>query len=473
MIPPAYVLTPEIVAQLTPAERIILAYRASIWARPEQRIPPGDWRLLGVRAGRGWGKTTLMIAPEINRRVEAGEATSIALMGPNEDRVDAVQIAALIETAPPWFRPERYRGGIRWPNGVHALAFSAETPRGAAGGTYDLAWCTELVAWDRSNAMKAWMTLAEAVRKPGTAAQMMYDSTNSGQNALLSFLERDHERDPVLHRVVNGSTFDNPMLSRKYLRSVCSLYPVGSRRFREELMGESFAESACALWQWAWIEANRRPQAPTAYDIKIVSIDPAQSDRADADETGIVVACRDSRGEIYVLDDLSGRFPAQQWATRIVDVCEREGASGIVTERNNSGDPAHDLVKVIAEQRGMRVEDLNVDTPFPARTPGRIYFKAYTSTRAKHQRAEGPAALYSQGRVHHVGVFDTLETQMTTWEPDNSKSPDRLDALSYAVAELASLRVAAATAVSDLAVGLSAHSYLRDAQRRAPSRRVM
>ena len=227
-ISPAWLLTPELVAQLTPAERLVLAYRASVWARPEQRIPTGPWRLLGIRSGRGWGKTH-MIVPEITRRVQSGESDTLLLMAPTEDRAEAVQIQPLIEFAPPWFRPERYRGGVRWPNGVFARVCTAETPRGAAGPSYDLVWCSELVGWNAGTRMKAWQTMAEATRQRG--AKIFYDTTNSGRNDLISFLETDHARDPIGHRVIHGTTFDNVLLDRTYLASVCAQYPSGSRRY--------------------------------------------------------------------------------------------------------------------------------------------------------------------------------------------------------------------------------------------------
>ena len=51
------------------------------------------------------------------------------------------------------------------------------------------------------------------------------------------------------------------------------------------------------------------------------------------------------------------------------------------------------------------------------------------------------AALYQQGRVHHIGTFPQLEDQMTNFTSDIDRaaagySPDRVDALVWAFSEL-------------------------------------
>ena len=58
------------------------------------------------------------------------------------------------------------------------------------------------------------------------------------------------------------------------------------------------------------------------------------------------------------------------------------------------------------------------------------------ASRGKRVRAEPIAALYEQNRVHHVGSFPELEDQLCSWVPDISNSPDRLDALVWALTEL-------------------------------------
>jgi len=420
------------------ADALVSAYDLGIWLRPEQRIPRGPWRSYGFIAGRGFGKT-FAIAHEVNRRVEAGECRTPALVAPTDARVQTVQIANLIETAPPWFRPIATNGSIVWPNGVTAEVFSAEREGRARSSNLDLTWMTEIVDWAPSFRLELYRNIATATRVRG--AQLIWDTTSKGTNDVIQLLVEAHERDPVANRLVRGQIFDNPMLSKSYLREVCGLYPKGSQRYREELFGEVFAESAGALWQWTWIESNRVTVEPTALDLQVIGLDPALSARSDADETGIVLAGRTSGSprdrQLYVLDDQSGHHTPEDWASIVVDLCVR-GASGVVVERNHAGDMPATLIKLHAARRGLSVRMLADDgRPFPARTPGVAYVRPVVSRTGKEVRANAPAALYAEGRVHHVGVYDRLEAEQTTWEAGSKKSPNRLDALCFAINELA------------------------------------
>ena len=58
------------------------------------------------------------------------------------------------------------------------------------------------------------------------------------------------------------------------------------------------------------------------------------------------------------------------------------------------------------------------------------------ATRGKAVRAEPVSTLYDKGLVHHVGVFDLLEDELTTWTPEDNESPNRLDALVWGITEL-------------------------------------
>tara|TARA_R100001443_G_scaffold102515_1_gene110709 strand:- start:260 stop:550 length:291 start_codon:yes stop_codon:yes gene_type:complete len=66
-----------------------------------------------------------------------------------------------------------------------------------------------------------------------------------------------------------------------------------------------------------------------------------------------------------------------------------------------------------------------------------VPIKKVHASRGKVLRAEPVAARYEQGRVHHVGALNELEDQLCSYSPMNSKiSPDRMDALVYAITEL-------------------------------------
>jgi phage terminase large subunit-like protein len=206
-------------------------------------------------------------------------------------------------------------------------------------------------------------------------------------------------------------------LSPAFLDEVLARY-AGTRLGRQEIDGEIIEDRSDALWTRAMIEAARFDKAPPLMRI-VVGIDPPASSREGADACGLVVAGRDESGCIYVLEDAtaSGLAPAM-WAARAIALYRRHQADALVAEVNQGGD------MVVAVLR-------NIDAAVPVRT--------VHATRGKYVRAEPVAALYAQGKVKHVSPMPELEDQMCDiglGGLSNGTSPDRLDALVWAVTEL-------------------------------------
>lgn len=168
------------------------------------------------------------------------------------------------------------------------------------------------------------------------------------------------------------------------------------------------------MWKYDTIDANRVQEAPDNLIRITVGVDPAVSANDGSDETGIVVAGADPFGHFYVLDDASLKGSPHAWGVAAISVYQTRIADVIVGEVNNGGD----LIEA-----NLR----NIDRNVP--------FKAVHASRGKQIRAEPIAALYESGRVHHVGIFPRLEDQMCRWVP-GEKSPDRMDALTWALWEL-------------------------------------
>jgi phage terminase large subunit-like protein len=156
----------------------------------------------------------------------------------------------------------------------------------------------------------------------------------------------------------------------------------------------------------------------------VVAIDPAATSGGTADETGIIVAGKDVEGHGWVLADLSGRYRPMEWARTAVAAYHAHHADRVVAEVNNGGEMVETTLRVID----------------PA-----LSFAAVHASRGKVTRAEPIAALYEQGRVHHLGVFPQLEDQMCSLvrggydEGENRRagfSPDRVDALVWAITDL-------------------------------------
>jgi phage terminase large subunit-like protein len=147
----------------------------------------------------------------------------------------------------------------------------------------------------------------------------------------------------------------------------------------------------------------------------IVAIDPAVTANKNSDETGIIVVGKDHNNVFYVLEDLSGKYTPDQWARKAINAFYDWDADRIVAEVNNGGDLVERLLR-------------SVDTNIP--------YRSVHATRGKIVRAEPISALYEQKRVHHLGVFTELESQMCTYNGENQESPDRLDALVWGLSEL-------------------------------------
>ncbi len=429
-------------ASLTPAEAAVLPWTYGLWLRPEQHLPAHQWRTCGMSGGRGWGKS-LTASVEINGRVERGEEKHVLLMAPTEERVELAQIRPLIEAAPPWFKPERYRGGLRWPNGVRALTFTPEAPGRTRGENATLSWCSELVDWKHGTRSEAWDNLATATRSPnafGREPQIIWDSTSKGRNDLLSKLHAACDADPVTHVRIEGQIFDNQLLTLQYLRAEWERYS-GVRR-EEELFGRRFNESSGASFRQAWLDRTRVTEAPE-FESQIVSVDPAQSQNEGSDETGIVRLARARDGHVYVVADETGKYSPEDWADRAVRGADpRNGGGGRVSvERNHLGDAAASLIRSRATNASLQVRVLGKDEPWPPFDKRCIFIREQWARESKGTRAEGPAAETEAGRVHLVGDFPELETELTTFVPDSGvRSPNRFDAFVYGVIELRELR---------------------------------
>jgi phage terminase large subunit-like protein len=229
--------------------------------------------------------------------------------------------------------------------------------------------------------------------------------------------------------VTRGSTYDNRAnLSDTFYEEVIRPYE-GTRLGRQELNAELLDDVPGALWTRAMIDAQRCNLREVEPLIRIVvAVDPAVTAREGSDETGIVVAAI-GRKYAYILEDASCRATPGDWAAIVIKLWRKWGADRIVAEVNNGGD----LV-----ERNLRMAEGGAAIPF----------RAVHATRGKALRAEPGAALYERGLVRHVSVqggeaqtLEVLEDQMCTFVPGapqskDTGSPDRLDALVWALTDL-------------------------------------
>lgn len=397
------------VARLPPAVALRLLHDWSVWGRPDQQPPPGAWRTWLILAGRGWGKTRTG-AEWVRSIVSTGRARRVALVARTAADVRDVIVegqSGILAISPPHERPtwEPSRRRLTWPNGAIATTYSAEEPDQLRGPQCDSAWCDELAAWRYP---EAWDQLQMGLRL-GDDPRVVVTTTPRPTE-----LVRALAASPTT-RVTRGRTLDNARnLAPGVVEALTARYG-NTRLGRQELDGEILDDAPGALWRLAMFDASRVDSAPTMRRV-VVAIDPAVTAHEGSDETGLIVAGLGLDGRAYVLEDLSGVFPAEQWARRAVEAYRRHRADRIVAEVNQGGDLVASVLRAV--DRAVPVAQVR-------------------ATRGKSLRAEPVAALYEQGRVSHVGLLARLEDQCASWDPaSDARSPDRLDALVWALTDL-------------------------------------
>jgi len=409
----------RLVAALTPAMRRELAERWERgWARPGQEAPAGgDWRVWLIRAGRGFGKTRAG-AEWVTAIAAADAGAQIALVGATAADVRRVMIdgpsglRAVAKTG----RTPRYtvsRGEVRWPNGALARVFSADVPDQLRGPEHSAAWCDELAKWRRGDA--AWDNLMMGMRR-GAHPRVLVTTTPRPTNLMKRVLRM---RGLVETR---GRTRDNPFLPAAFVEQVEESYG-GTALGRQELDGEMIDDLAGALWSRAALD-RLRSDVPEALVRVVVGVDPPAGsieDGGGGDACGIVAVGLDGDGVAYVLDDASvAAASPEAWARAVAGCAARHRADRVIAEANQGGAMVRSVL-------------LAADVTLP--------LTLVRASRGKVARAEPVATLYHRGRVRHCGRFPALEDEMCGLVAGGGyqgpgRSPDRADALVWALTEL-------------------------------------
>jgi phage terminase large subunit-like protein len=370
--------------------------------------PWTTWLILG---GRGAGKTRA--GAEWVREQAQDSRARIALIGETERDVREVMIegvSGLLRIHEQDERPEwvSLRRRLEWKNGAVAEAFSADEPDSLRGPQFSAAWCDELAKWRYAEA--TFDMLQFGLRLGSRPRQVI--TTTPRPIALLKRIIAD----PATAVTRAGTAANAYHLAPAFLENVVRRYS-GTRLGRQELDGELIEDRPDALWTRAGIEACRVSVAPPCSRV-VVAVDPPASAGKQSAACGLIAA--GCLGDfIYVLaDDTAVGLSPAGWAAKAIALWRRTEADCLVVEVNQGGDMVR---QVIREQ----------DASVPV-TPVRAH-------RGKYLRAEPVAALYEQGRVKHAGRFGALEDELCDFGLDglsSGRSPDRLDALVWAVTAL-------------------------------------
>ncbi len=385
-------------------------------ARLKQLRPVTDHFIWLILAGRGWGKTRTG-AQDIAIFALKHPGVTCAVVAPTHGDLRRVCFggpSGLLTIIPPecLLKDPKQTGysstlsEIRLHNGSKIVGYAAQEPERLRGPQFHRAWCDELASWRYPEAFDQLMFGLRL----GKAPQCVITTTPKPIKIIKDLVQRDDVA------VTSGSTFENEAnLAESALAMLKERYE-GTNMGRQELYAEIVEDFEGALWTRDLIENAR---VPNDVDVPlqniIVAIDPAVTANANSDETGIIVVGRDYKNEFYVLEDISGVHKPDTWGKLAVKAFYEWEADRVVAEVNNGGDLVERLIRM-------------VDPNIP--------YRAVRATRGKLLRAEPVAALYEQARVHHVGMFEELESQMCTYTGDLNVSPDRLDALVWGLTEL-------------------------------------
>lgn len=390
-----------------------IAFDWSFWRRPDQAEPAGDWRCWLLLAGRGFGKTRTG-AEWVRARAEANGTLRIALVAATMADARAIMVegeSGLLAIAPeamrPTFEPSLQR--LTWPNGAVAKLYSAAEPDGLRGPEHHIAWADECAKWD--NGATVWDNLAMSLRL-GKTPQVVATTTPRPV--------------PLIRRLMGeagvtttrGRMADNALnLAEPFVAAMHSVY-AGSRLGRQELDGELIDDVEGALWTRAMVAAESTDRTPDLVRV-IIGVDPPAGTKGDA--CGLIAVGLGADGAAYVLEDasLSGASP-EGWARKVAETAGKWSADRVIAEANNGGDMVASVLRGAAPALPVRLVH---------------------ASRGKTARAEPVAALYERGNVRHAGRFPDLEDELCGLCAGGAyhgpgRSPDRADALVWAVTEL-------------------------------------
>ena len=398
-----------------------LYYDWDVWVQPHQ-LEPLDWSLWLLKMGRGSGKTRIG-AETIRKYREQKRANHIALIGPTAADARDVMLgtnpdsSGLLQVCPPWNRPtyEPSKRRAIWSDGGVATLYSAEEPDRLRGPEHDMAWGDEPAAWPDGEAVLS--NLLMGLRQG--EAKAIFTTTPRPTPFMRQLL---HMEGVV---VSEGTMRNNPFLADAARKRIIAQY-AGTRLGLQEIEGILLTDNPDALWTYEMIDADRMSLKDYAdkldsgeivIDRCAVAIDPAVTSNKLSNESGIITAHTDRNNpkRAYILADSTLSARPEQVAAKAVSEYKKYGADRIIGEVNNGGDWIESLIRQVDNS---------------------VSYSSVRATRGKVLRAEPVSALYEKHRVIHVGSFPKLEQQMTEYSGDTRTSPDRLDALVWALTYL-------------------------------------
>lgn len=395
-------------------------------ARPSQRVP-GDAYIHAWITGRGFGKTRAAAEYVKARMLEdPGHRVNVVVPISSVGKLVVVEgESGMLAITPPdriagW---SRSLGELTFKNGSQLKIFGAHSKDDAEairGSQSNTLWVEELATFRFQEL--AWNMAVLANRLPN--AKVIVTSTPKSTPLIRKLFHMDNAK------IVGGSTFENQEnLAAEFIEHLIQSYQ-GTRLGQQELEGLLLNDVAGALFTREMIrEADKAPDLARI----VVAVDPPGGHRIGKNaKCGIVAVGRAEDGLLYVLADRSDFMTPEEWSRAAIDLYDELEADCIVAEVNYGGKMVESVLRTAASHP---------------------HFKLVHASRGKAMRAEPVVSLYEKKRVFHAGIFESLENQMTSWIPPgrvevdsdgiespipaSDFSPDAVDALVWAITELA------------------------------------
>ncbi len=428
-----------VMAQLSPMDRVRLAYHWPAWARGKQNpdLSKMPHRTLFWCSGRGFGKT-ISAAQRYVQRHELGARVG-AIIGPTHSKMEQYMIEGT-EAAPgllrlyppdmrPTYLPHKKRIDFKLPPGIGGKApvgfcHSAED-RDFRGTNLDTVWGDEIGEWPYLEELMMNIELSTRARTP-FPLELIFSSTPVKRKFIRELVE-----DPDTITIFGATRENAANVDRSWLRKMTEKFG-DTRRGREELEGEVLSDNPDALFSAARLDADRvRPdQIPESLRV-VIAVDPGISSETGVDPTGVVVIGEDeTTHHLYVLEDLTREERAMPdvWGVDVINAYDRWKAVAVVAETNRGGDLVVANIRAVMREKAGKL------------AAQAIPIEKVHATRGKIIRAEPVAALHERRLIHVVGAMRELESEITEWSPSEpGPSPNRLDALVWGVYYLANL----------------------------------
>tara|TARA_B100001146_G_C16194347_1_gene440817 strand:- start:1854 stop:3086 length:1233 start_codon:yes stop_codon:yes gene_type:complete len=379
-----------------------------------------DARFIIVPCGRRWGKTKGAANGAIEFLLEGKHILWGDTISGNIDRY--------VER---YFKPELNAAEIEysWSTQKKVLSLdmsggyidfrSADRPENWEGFGYDVIILNEAGIILKNDYLYTNAVLPMLMDSPGSKLFAIgtpkgKETKEGKEHRYFSLYKRAKDNDPAFD-LFQYSSYDNPFLSQNDVKELeDEMQRMNPQMVQQEIYAQFVDGAAGELWDEVIIERQRVKVCPPLQRVT-VNIDPAISNNADSDETGITVTGKSPQGHAFVLDDESGQYSPDQWASIAIKLAEKWDADCIVAEKNQGGDMVEAVIR--GKSQKYRV-------------------KLVTATKGKFVRAEPVYSLYEQGKVFHVGYHSKLEAQMCVFTSELKNSPDRVDSLVWGLTEL-------------------------------------